>query len=72
LATKSCELTGWKNGDALDTLAAAYAETGDFPHAIVFENKSIALRKPGDDGMKDSLSRLDLYQHHKPYRDKAE
>jgi hypothetical protein len=40
--------------------------------AIEFENKAIALREPEDDGMKDLLSRLELYRHHQPYRDKAE
>ncbi len=32
-ATRACELTGWKSPDELDTLAAAYAESGDFTAA---------------------------------------
>lgn len=56
----------------LDTLAAAYTENGDFAPAIELETQAIALRKPEDDGMKDSLSLLDLYRHHQRYREKAE
>jgi hypothetical protein len=29
-ATKACELVGWKNANFLSTLAAAYAEEGNF------------------------------------------
>jgi Tfp pilus assembly protein PilF len=34
-ATKPCELSHWKNGYAIDTLAAASAEAGDFDRAMV-------------------------------------
>src|SRR4029077_8401385 len=33
-ATKACELTEWKKASYLDTLAAAYAEAGDFAGAV--------------------------------------
>lgn len=33
LATRACNMTGWKNATALEALAAAYAETGDFNQA---------------------------------------
>ncbi|MDA1017437.1 MAG: tetratricopeptide repeat protein, partial [Planctomycetota bacterium] len=33
-ATKACELTGYAKADVLDTLAAAYAENGQFDQAV--------------------------------------
>src|SRR5205823_1307716 len=33
-ATKACEVTMWKNWSLMDTLAAAYAESGDFDRAV--------------------------------------
>ena len=65
LATKACELTGWKNGDQNSTLAAAYAEAGDFENAIKYQHKAIELN-PSDSAYED---RLKLYQSGKPYRD---
>ena len=44
-ATKACELTEWKNASYVSTLAAAYAETGDFASAVKWENRAIELEK---------------------------
>ena len=66
-ATKACELTDLKNGDYLDTLAAACAEAGDFPSAVQWEEKAIGMAL--SDTEKDSRAgRLALYQTGKPYR----
>jgi tetratricopeptide (TPR) repeat protein len=67
-ATKACELSGWKEPGLLDTLAAAYAEAGNFAAAVKWQTKAIALEtdaheKAGFD------ARLKLYQAKKPYRD---
>lgn len=67
-ATKACELTDWTDPEALDTLAAAHAESGDFEKGVEFSQKAIDLAD--DDSKPDLQSRLDLYKNHKPFRQK--
>jgi tetratricopeptide (TPR) repeat protein len=66
-ATKSYELTNWKRPSRMDTLAAAYAEVGDFEHAIEWEMKYLETLNSSDERAADAKSRLALYQAHKPY-----
>ncbi len=64
-----------KDGSELDTLAAAYAEIGDFNSAISTQNEVIKIKKQ-QSGSSHSLSpyqeRLSLYMNKKPYRQKTE
>ncbi len=70
LATQACKLYGWKNAQYLDTLAAAYAELGDFKTAISWEKKAIAALSPmNTKDREDMRERLGLYQAGHPYRD---
>ena len=65
-ATTACQLTGWRMSSFLDTLAAAYAEAGDFINAMKCENLAIATQ--GDKEFADTQkSRLALYQSYRPY-----
>lgn len=66
-ATKACELSGWKVANNLSTLAAAYAEVGQFDKAVETQQKAkdLAIEKNKADYQKD----LDLYKSGKPYRD---
>ncbi len=41
LATKANELTKWERPEFLETLAAAYAETGDFSSAVGWQKKAM-------------------------------
>jgi serine/threonine-protein kinase len=68
-ATKGCELTNWNDPAYLDTLAAAYAEAGDFAAAVKWQEQAIKLVKD-ETSKKAFADRLALYQQRKPYREK--
>jgi tetratricopeptide (TPR) repeat protein len=68
MATKANELTAWTDLDCLDTLAAAYAECGDFAKAVEWQQKAIDMALE-DDVKADFRGRLELYQAGKPYRE---
>ena len=68
---KACELSDWQYWAAVDTLAAAYAESGDFDRAIQFGN--LALSLPGL-SPKDRMllqERLSFYQSSNAIRDEG-
>ena len=62
-ALKACELTEWRDAGAIEALAVAYAETGDFDKAIQFQKQADEISKRPD------LDRLALYEKHQPFRD---
>jgi tetratricopeptide (TPR) repeat protein len=67
-AEKACEMSNFKNGGYLDTLAAAYAELGVFDKAVEWQEKAL---KTGDIPIKDmdaARARLELFKAKKPYR----
>jgi tetratricopeptide (TPR) repeat protein len=67
IASRACELTKWKSSEFLNTLAAAYAEAGDFDAAVTWQMKAIGLLK--DERQRDDYhARLVLYQSKEPYR----
>ncbi len=80
-ATRACELTRWQDPDCLDTLAAAYAEAGNFESAVnlqiqairlVRQNVPSLLLKAQNDGVRRSVGfedRLAFYKSRKPTRE---
>jgi tetratricopeptide (TPR) repeat protein len=70
-ATKACELTNWENTSYVDTLAAAYAEAGDFDEAVKWQKKAIELITEEDpaEWRIEFPERVKLYQSGKPYRE---
>jgi tetratricopeptide (TPR) repeat protein len=65
-ATTACEVTGWKSFAELDTLAAAYAEAGDFTMAVIWQ--LTAVEHAAESEKQKANERLDLYRANKPYR----
>jgi tetratricopeptide (TPR) repeat protein len=67
----ACQATGYQQPQALDILAAAHAELGQFDQAVSWERKALAL-------LPDSVAptimsalqeRLKLYERRQPYRE---
>lgn len=59
IAQRACELTNWREGRYLDTLAAAHAEVGDFENAIRWQMKALSV-SPASRRLGCEL-RLELY-----------
>jgi tetratricopeptide (TPR) repeat protein len=69
-ATRACELTDWKDTLLFDTLAAAYAEAGNFDAAVKCQVKALELLAKDDErNRKDFEARLTLYRAKKPYHE---
>jgi tetratricopeptide (TPR) repeat protein len=70
LATKACQLTGWHSWRELETLAAAYADVGDFDQAVKWQVATI--QSGGDPDASEIIGmkgRLQLYQQGRVYRE---
>lgn len=83
LATEACELTGFETPHILSTLAAAYAETGDFENAKKWSAKAVETAQKGVDAATSDDERaklqgdveqlkkeLDSYEEGKPVRER--
>jgi tetratricopeptide (TPR) repeat protein len=66
LATKACELTNWKQWNCIGTLAAAYAEAGDFKQAIKYEKQAISTGGITDKEIENEKNRIKLFEQNKP------
>ncbi len=65
-ARYACELTKYQNGEYVDTLAAALAESGDFESAIKTQEQAITLLS--DVSRASAEERLQLYRDGMPFR----
>lgn len=69
-AQKACGLSAWEDVNAIDTLAAAYAEAGDFDQAVEYAQR--AIEKVPEHKKAAYEERLNLYRQKKPFRRTAE
>jgi len=65
-AAQACDIAGWKASANLDTLAAAYAEAGNFIDAVKWENEAIANQSDAKIA-EDQKSRRARYENYQPY-----
>jgi tetratricopeptide (TPR) repeat protein len=65
-ALKACELSEWKAFVLVETLAAAWAESGNFAEAVKWQEKALELAPVTDKVV--LRSRLELYKSGKPCR----
>ena len=66
---KACEIAKWKDADHLDTLAVAYAETGEFDNAIRYETQALNTKGVPNGTRKKMQKHLRVFQQHKPWRE---
>ena len=69
LAERACALTGSNDPDLLDTLAAAYAETGRFDAAVTTARRALAATEPDSELATSITRRIAVYEAGRPYRD---
>jgi tetratricopeptide (TPR) repeat protein len=70
-ARRGCELSRWQVSGMFASLAAAYAELGNFTEAVKWEEKCLASPKGLPPEVLEKMrERLALYKQGKPYRDK--
>ncbi len=67
LATRACDITEYRQAHILSTLAASYAELGEWEDAIKWSQKSVELGDPAT--VVQLTQELESYQQKKPWRE---
>ncbi|MBI2827446.1 MAG: fused MFS/spermidine synthase, partial [Planctomycetia bacterium] len=70
-ATRACQATNYKKMELIDTLAAAYAELGQFDEAVKYARQfSEFAETTGQPAVAEAAkTRLKLYESHQPFRE---
>jgi tetratricopeptide (TPR) repeat protein len=71
IAMKACTNSRWRNAYYLDTLAAAYAESGQFTEAVAYQVKAAGYENLEKSRVEEMAARRKLYEQNKPYRQLA-
>jgi tetratricopeptide (TPR) repeat protein len=72
LAKKACESTEWKQAHIISTLAAGYAETGDFESARKYSGQAVETGDPAPEVKQQLEGELASYKAGKAWREKQE
>ena len=72
LARKACEETQWKQPHIISTLAAGYAETGDFAEARKFSKQAVESEGSSPEVKTQLQGELASYEAEKPWRERQE
>ena len=73
LGLEACELTQYKKPHILSTLAAAYAETGQFEKAVEWAQKAVDLGRESKEPQLEQLeAELESYKKKAPWRERTE
>ena len=68
LAEHACDMSKWTEWMPIASLAAAYAELGDYEQAIKWQTKAMAMdQPPKETDAKDNAKRLECYKAGKPF-----
>jgi hypothetical protein len=65
-------MSAWRNWQFIDTLAAAYAEAGDFQRAIEFQEQALRTGHPTESEQQEMRERIALYWQSQPFRDQVD
>jgi tetratricopeptide (TPR) repeat protein len=67
-AKAACSIMIWKDENMIDTLAAAYAEIGDFNSAMQYAQQALAMKDISATDSKRIQRHLELFKENKPIR----
>src|SRR4029077_15339024 len=67
-AKAACSIMQWKDEDMIDTLAVAYAETGDFNSAVQYASQALSVKVISPNSTKLFQQHLALFQQRKAIR----
>jgi tetratricopeptide (TPR) repeat protein len=67
-AKAACSILRWKDENTIDTLAAAYAETGDFDSAVQYASQALTIKDISPADSKRIHRHLECFQQRKPIR----
>lgn len=69
LAEKACRNSRWDSWYCIGTLAAACAESGDYPDAVKYQKEAMLLNGPTEKEKLEEQQRLDLFQQHQAFHE---